>query len=977
MFHHKKIAGILLSVSFVLISFSTSLTAEVVWSDDFDSETIDMDKWTFDVGTGDWGWGNGELENYTARSENVYIEDGKLVIQAKRENYNGNAFTSARLKTKGRMAFTYGTLEARIKIPDLANGLWPAFWLLGDNISSQGWPKCGEIDILEMGMAEAISAGTQNRRHSSGAFWDYEGNQANYAEAKDAAVDLNNDFHNYKLVWTPQALTTYVDNQQAWRITIDNPDNSLEEFHKPMHILLNLAVGGKNFVDIIDPGAITATFPAKMYIDWIRLCDDGETQLFTENTIEQGNFGVFTETAQIDNQVTYGDNANLYIWNNLNAVEGTPFEGDEVWAFESPDAQWWGMGVSCSIDRNMKRYSDGYLHLHMKTSSSQNFRIGISSSAAGEGWLTFVDGGEQFGLIRDGSWHEVLIPLNRFGNVDFPTINQLFMIAGDGVGFDIAIDNVFWSESVPRPTPANGSFGIFTESAEHQNGGHLELGSDGNFYIWENTLVQAAGSAYEGEGVLALQSAPGVNWFGAAFTANIKHNLTAFRYSDSFLHFAMKTSSNATFQIGMKSGNVNDIGQKWITFQTGSDPYGFTRDGNWHEINIPMTDIMGDVNLAEVSQVFEILGTSGPIGAFAIDDICFLGGGEPVLDNTSGNRPPSVSVINPSTNTVFQPGSNISVNVIASDLDGSIAKVDFYVDDDLVGTDTTEPYEYLWDNAQEGSYSIKAVAEDDAGAATVSSSVKVHVGVSKLTELKLAPSSAEVSVGDTLQYSASSYDQFGLPFDSNIVWSVSGGGCIDDNGLFTAVYPGGPFNISAQVDSIIKTVSINVVKPSSVCTGGPENGEYTYEVSGDFENPSITFIPGYEGVGSGTVILYYSTNPDGVFPGVFVTPDKPFIVSGSEGQTLYFYYTYSVPEGGQHNTANERHSVVVGTCGGSVGGDITGDGFVDINDLTMLAFYWLEMDCNAENDYCFGADIQEDSVVNIIDLSSVASTWLE
>jgi beta-glucanase (GH16 family) len=94
----------------------------LVWSDEFDGPNIDRTKWTYDIGTGSWGWGNGELENYTARPDNVYIESGSLVIQAKRENYSGSSFTSARMKTKGRMAFQYGTIEARIKIPDLANG---------------------------------------------------------------------------------------------------------------------------------------------------------------------------------------------------------------------------------------------------------------------------------------------------------------------------------------------------------------------------------------------------------------------------------------------------------------------------------------------------------------------------------------------------------------------------------------------------------------------------------------------------------------------------------------------------------------------------------------------------------------------------------------------------------------------------------------------------------------------------------------
>lgn len=152
----------------ILISLLSTGAAygAIVWSDEFDGTSIDNNIWTYDVGGG--GFGNGELQYHTARSENAYIENGSLVIQARRENYSGKSFTSARLKTLGRFAFKYGTLEARIKVPNLANGLWPAFWLMGANYGQVGWPKCGEVDILEMGMKSAIDAGLTNRRVSGG-----------------------------------------------------------------------------------------------------------------------------------------------------------------------------------------------------------------------------------------------------------------------------------------------------------------------------------------------------------------------------------------------------------------------------------------------------------------------------------------------------------------------------------------------------------------------------------------------------------------------------------------------------------------------------------------------------------------------------------------------------------------------------------------------------------------------------------------
>ncbi|HRX86513.1 MAG TPA: benzoate transporter, partial [Phycisphaerae bacterium] len=255
----------------------------------------------------------------------------------------------------------------------------------------------------------------------------------------------------------------------------------------------------------------------------------------------------------------------------------------------------------------------------------------------GEGWVSFINGGESFGLLRDGAWHEVSIPMSRFGNVDFNTLVQLFMLAGDAppTAFNFSIDNMYWSPSVPRPTPENGSFGIFTETAAHKTAGEYQLGVNGEFYIWENTLLAGTEHPYEGGGCMSLGSAPGGTWFGAAFTPEIKYDLTGFRYPQSKLHVALKTSSTTTFSIGMKSGTVNDIGQQWIRFENGNDPYGFVRDGQWHVVEIPMSDFANGVDLSQVSQLFELLGVDGPISNIEIDDICLLGGGAAIGGTSS------------------------------------------------------------------------------------------------------------------------------------------------------------------------------------------------------------------------------------------------------------------------------------------------------------------------------------------------------
>ncbi|RPH74547.1 glycoside hydrolase family 16 protein, partial [bacterium] len=137
---------IFLIIVFFACSDSYSQNWSMVWSDEFDSSSINGNNWTHETGGG--GWGNNELEYYTNRTDNSYIQDGKLVIKVIKENYSGRSYTSARLKTQNKKFWKYGKVEARLKLP-AGQGIWPAFWMLGQNINSVGWPKCGEIDIME------------------------------------------------------------------------------------------------------------------------------------------------------------------------------------------------------------------------------------------------------------------------------------------------------------------------------------------------------------------------------------------------------------------------------------------------------------------------------------------------------------------------------------------------------------------------------------------------------------------------------------------------------------------------------------------------------------------------------------------------------------------------------------------------------------------------------------------------------------
>lgn len=251
-----------------------------MWSEEFNSGSAPGNAvWSYDLGAG--GWGNGELQNYTSNAANVRVEGGNLVITAVKQ---GSSFTSARIKTQDKLTFKYGTVEARIQVPDLGNGLWPAFWTLGNNYSDVGWPDCGEIDVMEMGSGGAIAAGVVNRRVGSTAHWEYNGGHVYYGLDKDRPSGLDGSFHVFRLEWTPTAIKTYIDDVWIWTMNIAAAGASdLEEFHEPHFFILNLAVGGQ-YTGIYDSGGITAPFPAEYKIDYIRLYDNGFTELGGSST---------------------------------------------------------------------------------------------------------------------------------------------------------------------------------------------------------------------------------------------------------------------------------------------------------------------------------------------------------------------------------------------------------------------------------------------------------------------------------------------------------------------------------------------------------------------------------------------------------------------------------------------------------------------------------------------------------------------
>jgi beta-glucanase (GH16 family) len=240
----------------------------LVWSDEFDGpngSAVNSSKWSFDVGGN--GWGNNELETYTSRTANADLEGGMLVVKTLKETFTGpdgitRNYTSARLLTKNKFSQAYGRFEARIKIP-YGQGIWPAFWMLGDNINTAGWPNCGEIDIMEnIGKEPSIVHGTFHGPGYSGA----QGVSAAYALPN--GQKFSDDFHTFAVEWEPNVMRFYVDGLlYKTRTPADLPAGTTWVFDHPFFIILNVAVGG-GFPG--NPDA-TTVFPQQMLVDYVRV----------------------------------------------------------------------------------------------------------------------------------------------------------------------------------------------------------------------------------------------------------------------------------------------------------------------------------------------------------------------------------------------------------------------------------------------------------------------------------------------------------------------------------------------------------------------------------------------------------------------------------------------------------------------------------------------------------------------------------
>lgn len=411
-----------------------------MWADEFDqaSSTPNPENWGYDLGYGGDGWGNDEWQLYTNDQQNVRVENGNLVISAVWDSANfavpgkrNGSVTSARINSKNKFSFKFGKAEARIKAPT-DKGMWPAFWMLGKNFDTEGWPECGEIDIME------ISPLLHDNRTSMCTLHWYNEETAShqsYGTFKQLSEDLSNDYHEYAVEWDEQRIVGKIDDIIYFVKVLDPA--TMDAFLKEFFLILNVAVGGS----LGGAPDASTNWPQNMYVDWVRVSKSAESLIPVET------YGIFTDTTPVDDGLTVGLDAEIYVWENtLTAGTIPPYEGANGISFSTAGIGWFGAGISSNTPLDLSGFAEGNIKFMIKIPANVRFKIGINDAQGHENYVIFPANQTAYGLVRNGEWGQAVIPVSEIkGNVDLEMLSYEFIILEqDGAQCEFAVDDIYW-----------------------------------------------------------------------------------------------------------------------------------------------------------------------------------------------------------------------------------------------------------------------------------------------------------------------------------------------------------------------------------------------------------------------------------------------------------------------------------------------------------------------------------------------------
>ena len=486
----------------MVLCLSFPVSAQVgglIWEEEFEN----LDNWIMEYGNGSWGWGNGELEFY--KPENVSVAElpgepgnNALKIIAKEESGPeivdqwGNPLfhTSGRINTKSNVSIKYGMIETRVSIPDIDLGGWPAVWMLGT--SNYAWPRCGEIDMMEMGHKKEFrdlhddhnggngqNNSTVNQMVGANAIFFSEDaiTPENPLGAASLSWDPDDDFCRPYYNYDPSLVNRFLIYRTYWddeslRFTVEDngveydlytepfyTDSVSDEFHHPFFLIANFAIGGlfTDAYNLGDPGSglpVSMPFPAEMYVDYIRVYEwngQGEVHLGPP-AFETGTFGIYTDETPVNNGLFSNLPAEIYVWEGtLSDGSIPPYEGENGISWVTNGLGWFGAGIMSVQPVNLFNFEEGHLKFMIKIPANISFQIGIIDAWGNQNYVEFPANQTTYGLERNGEWGQASIPVEdiRGDFIDLRMLAYEFVILEvNGASCEFAIDDIYWEGGI-------------------------------------------------------------------------------------------------------------------------------------------------------------------------------------------------------------------------------------------------------------------------------------------------------------------------------------------------------------------------------------------------------------------------------------------------------------------------------------------------------------------------------------------------